>query len=465
MRRKQNRILGIFNDVDFLAAQFANDRLHPHALHANACPHRIHIPVPAGDRYLRPFTGFPRARLYHHGVVVNFRNFLLKQALDELAIGARQHDARVLSAPFDTLDDAPHAVADLETLQPGLLPLTQARLGFAAEVADQIAHLHPLHGAIHQFAHAVVEFVKDGVAFRLAHLLHDDLLRRLRRNTPQRFRFLREFDQPAELRGFVMFQGVRQRNLADRVLHLLHDHFHRGELNRARLLIEVGDQFFVPFELFPRRREHRVFHRVDDDLRVDALFLAQQLDGLINSSHARLLFLPLKLQIRLFHTVQRDLRRFTIGRLHGQDIFRKSLENTDPCRRIRHRFPQNDLHFFTDGLFKITRPDQLSFHTGRTYFQCILAAGNQLVRVEDRLHAGGNRLAIGVRNAAFFVDIYTQNPMLAAAQKFNVGNLHVGGAGHAIGDLPDFFRQLLPHGSTCEANKKVGFRPLVVCRR
>jgi hypothetical protein len=45
---------------------------------------------------LGALAGFARAALDHHRAVVNFRHFLLEQALDQLGVGARNHHARSL---------------------------------------------------------------------------------------------------------------------------------------------------------------------------------------------------------------------------------------------------------------------------------------------------------------------------------------------------------------------------------
>ena len=73
--------------------------------------------------------------------------------------------------------------------------------------------------------------------------------------------------------------------------------------------------------LFPRSRQHRVFQRVHDDLRIDALFLAQNLNGLKYRSHCSTSFqllkllgetigLPLKLQVGLLNLRQVHLNNF-----------------------------------------------------------------------------------------------------------------------------------------------------------
>src|ERR1700674_3310286 len=80
--RERNRILVILDDVDLFPAQLADDRLHPHALHAHAGSDRIDVLVLRHHCDLRALARFPRNRPDHHRAVINFRYFRLEQMLD-----------------------------------------------------------------------------------------------------------------------------------------------------------------------------------------------------------------------------------------------------------------------------------------------------------------------------------------------------------------------------------------------
>ncbi len=79
--REQHSVFRIGDDVDFFSAQFANNGLHAHALHAHARAHRIPVVVAALHRDLLPLAGFARGGANLHGAVINFRHFHLKKAL------------------------------------------------------------------------------------------------------------------------------------------------------------------------------------------------------------------------------------------------------------------------------------------------------------------------------------------------------------------------------------------------
>ena len=69
------------DDVDLLSAQFADDRLHPHALHADASADRVHVLVLGHDCDLGALAGFAGNGTDDHSTVVNFRHLGLKQML------------------------------------------------------------------------------------------------------------------------------------------------------------------------------------------------------------------------------------------------------------------------------------------------------------------------------------------------------------------------------------------------
>src|SRR5229473_1546925 len=92
--REGHRIFVILNDVNLLAAQLADNGLHPHTLHADASAHRVHVFVLGHDRDLGALSGFARNRPDHHGSIINFRNFGLEQVLHQIRRSPRNHDRR-----------------------------------------------------------------------------------------------------------------------------------------------------------------------------------------------------------------------------------------------------------------------------------------------------------------------------------------------------------------------------------
>src|SRR5215831_15559247 len=97
MSGEDHGIFGVFDDVDFFAAQFANDGLHAHALHAHARAHAVHVAIAALYCDLGAFAGLTRAAADLHGAIVDLRHFLLEQAHDQFGSSARDEHARTFA--------------------------------------------------------------------------------------------------------------------------------------------------------------------------------------------------------------------------------------------------------------------------------------------------------------------------------------------------------------------------------
>ena len=76
---KGYQVVAMLDDVDLLAPQLADDRLHPRALHADAGADRVDVPLAAEDRDLGALSGGANCRLDHHCAVVDFRHLHLEQ--------------------------------------------------------------------------------------------------------------------------------------------------------------------------------------------------------------------------------------------------------------------------------------------------------------------------------------------------------------------------------------------------
>ena len=78
---------------------------------------------------------------------------------------------------------------------------------------------------------------------------------------------------------------VVERNFLHRVLDGLHYFLHAIDFERTGGIVESSDQIFGGAKVLAGGHQHSVLHRIDNDLRVDALLLAQNLNGLIDTSH------------------------------------------------------------------------------------------------------------------------------------------------------------------------------------
>ncbi len=121
--------------------------------------------------------------------------------------------------------------------------------------------LQALHGAVHQFAHALVVFRVNGVALRLPHLLKNHLLGRLRRDAAQHIRGLGNSNLTLQGRFGIIFSRIFQADLMigvhDFFDHLLDD----VNLHDTGFFIEMRLHVFGSLVVLPRRNQNGIFHR------------------------------------------------------------------------------------------------------------------------------------------------------------------------------------------------------------
>ena len=118
-------------------------------------------------------------RLDLDDAVVDLRHFLREQLRHELRMGARQEDLRAALFAAHVVDVGADAIAVAEYFARDQLVAADDRLA-AAEIDDDVAVFDALDDAVDDLADAVLVFLILPVALGLAHLLHDDLLGRLR---------------------------------------------------------------------------------------------------------------------------------------------------------------------------------------------------------------------------------------------------------------------------------------------
>ena len=120
------------------------------------------------------------------------------------------------------------------------------------------------------------------LALGLAHALGDDLLGGLRGDAAELLGFLRELDFHPDF-GFVAVELLRfgERNLARGAVTSVDDRLDRVEFDLPGLEVEARAQVLVALEHLARGGQVRVFNRANDDGRVDALVLRDDVDHLL----------------------------------------------------------------------------------------------------------------------------------------------------------------------------------------
>src|SRR5262249_1710291 len=189
--------------------------------------------------------------------------------------------ARPLRTFIDHLDDAADAVADAVTFEARLLLLREPRFGLA-EVEHVVGSLDPLDGAVDELARAAGVFVENGLTLGFADFLEDDLLGGLGGDAAEGFGVLRDADFGADFSIGRDTPGFQESHLVSRVFDRLDDFLNGIESDGAGLRVHIGDIVLIGAIVLAGRDQHCVLDRVQHNLRVDALFLAQDFDGLKN---------------------------------------------------------------------------------------------------------------------------------------------------------------------------------------
>ena len=165
--------------------------------------------------------GIARHRLDLDDAVVDFRHFLREQLRHELRVSARQENLRPALLAPDVVDIGADAVAVAEHFARQHFVAPHDRFA-AAEIDDDVAVFDPLDDAVDDVADAILVFVVLPVALGLAHLLHDDLLGRLRGDAAVFERRQRIGDGVADLRGGMAAARLVEADLRRGIFDGLH---------------------------------------------------------------------------------------------------------------------------------------------------------------------------------------------------------------------------------------------------
>ncbi len=270
---KGSDLFAELDNVDLLAAQLANDGLHTHALHAYAGADRIHILVAGEHGNLGALTGFAGDGPDDHGVVVNLRHFALKEALHQLGNGPGNDHLRTFSGAVYTLQYDADPLSDGKLLQTRLLALGHSGLGLA-QVEDYVLQFETLYRGVQHFAEAMGVLLVNRIPLGFPDLLEDDLFGHLGGDAAEYVGRLVIADFAARLHFRRQRAGVVEGDLVHGVFQLLRSLDH-GLVdigaNLTRFPVQLGAHVFLGFVVLARGQRNGVFHRGNDDLRINSL--------------------------------------------------------------------------------------------------------------------------------------------------------------------------------------------------
>ena len=192
-------------------------------------------------------------------------------------MGAREEDLRPARLAPHVVDVGADAVAVAEHLARQHFVAPHDRLA-ASEIDDDVAVFDPLDDAVDDVADAVLEFLILPVALGLAHLLHDDLLRRLGGDAAVFERRQRLGDVVADLGRRITPARILDADVDRVVLDLVDDEQEARQPHLAGLGIDLGAHLGLAAVARAGRLLDGVLHGGDDDAAIDR-FLARDRVG------------------------------------------------------------------------------------------------------------------------------------------------------------------------------------------
>ena len=214
-----------------------------------------------------------------------FRYFEFKQFDQQLGRSAAQEQLRATGHGLHVLEKGANSIAGTEAFTRNHLGFRQQRFS-TTQLDNAVAAFHPFDHAGYHFALALGKLLYDLLALGLAHLLHDNLFRSLRRNTTEFDRFQRLFDIAADLDIRIAFFRFAQTQLVIRKLDFLDivvKHFPATEcIVFAGLTINRNTRINVFLVALSRCCGQRRFHRLENNFLLHAFFAR---DGVHNHQY------------------------------------------------------------------------------------------------------------------------------------------------------------------------------------
>ena len=183
---------------------------------------------------------------------------------------ARHENLRPARLAAHVVDVGAHAVAVAEGFAGQQVLAANYRLG-PAQVDGEPAVLGALDQAVRDLLHAVLVFLVLARPLCLAHLLHNHLLRRLRRDAAEVDGRQRVGQVVAGLRGGVALLRLADRDLGGLVLDLLGDLEIAHQLDLAGLAVDIGADIVLLTVLPLAGVGDRLLHGLEHELTLDAL--------------------------------------------------------------------------------------------------------------------------------------------------------------------------------------------------
>src|SRR5688572_2380891 len=270
-------VLVVENDVDALAGELVRNGLHARAAHADACADGVDAGVVAADRDLGAQPRIARGAEDLDEPLADLRHLDLEQLDQEFRRRARQEQLRAARLGANLVQQALDAVLRLDWLARDQVLARNEALGVAAEIDVRAVTIDALDDAADELACAILVRIDDLLAFGLAHFLHDDLLRGLRRDAAELHGLHRLLDESTDLGFRIDVERVLEPQLARRFLDLARvvgEHFPAPKrLVAAVRAVDRNAHVDVVAVTFPRGGRERRLDGFENHRLLDALLV------------------------------------------------------------------------------------------------------------------------------------------------------------------------------------------------
>ncbi len=231
-----------FDDVDLLAGQFVDDVLNAQSALAHATAHGVHIGDGGDDGGLAACAGFAGNGLDLDHAVAHFRNLLLHEAAEEIAVCAAELDDRAACALVHVDDEDLEIVAAAQFFGADLILFHHEDFVLVVEEQGDGArgHIHAAHLRGEDFAHLVCEILVDCVALGLANALQDDLFGGLRGDAAEVVGLGVDLDDVAQFDAGDEHGGFFLRDFGARIFDVFHNFTFGEDAHFARLAVNRG---------------------------------------------------------------------------------------------------------------------------------------------------------------------------------------------------------------------------------
>ena len=281
----------IAQHVDLLALHLADDGLDSDPLEADTGAHGVHI-FPVGvDRDLGPVARLPDDLVDLDRMIVQLRHLQLEDLLDEVRMGAGQHDLKARGRLDDLVNQGPNTIIRVVDLPGRLVLLGQNPFGLP-QIHEDVAVALPLVVADDHLTDLLFELRVQRVSLDLPQRLPGLLLGTLHGTAIELLRTDLDEQLIADLAFLVELQSLFEGDLVHRVFHFVDDPLARKHRDLGSIVAETDNRVVHGTELLLVGGKQGLFDGLADQLFGNAALLNQLLDRLGHACSHGLTFLP-----------------------------------------------------------------------------------------------------------------------------------------------------------------------------